>query len=235
MSWIQFSYGRPGEGKSLDTAKTALELFKDYEKIEKKYPNLPKRSLWSNIKFSEKIEKKYLEKKLFYWESPQQLYKLRDVDIIWDEIARHLPADKWGDTPDDMRALFAQHRKRGIRIYANTQDYKAVDINFRRMVGEAYKLKKIIGSRDISVTLPPVKRIWGLIFKRKFNPEQIEVEKDIEKLETQGIPKIIFIRKKYINAYNTAQEIPKYEIKELEHIERICDECGKTQIIHRPK
>lgn len=234
MSWITFTYGRPGEGKSLDTAKTVLELFEEYERIEKKYPKIPKRVLWSNMKFSKEIEKKYLHKKLEYWENPRQLYNLKDVDIIWDEIARHLPADKWGDTPDELRTLFAQHRKKGIRIFANTQDYKAVDINFRRMVGTAYKVKKIIGSRDISVSLPPVKYIWGVILKREFNPEDIETEKDIQKLEQISLlPKIIFIRKKYIKTYDTRQIIPKYRPKELEHIEYTCQTCGYVKTEHR--
>lgn len=234
MSWIHFTYGRPGEGKSLDTAKTSLELLEEYKKIEKKYPKLPKRKLWTNMRLSKELEKEYLNKKLFYWENPKQLYNVKDVDIIWDEIARHLPSDKWGDTPDELRTLFAQHRKRGIRIFANTQDFKAVDINFRRMIGKAYKLKKIIGSRDISATLPPVKYIWGIILKRQFEPEELE-EKELEKAKTiYALPEIIFIRKKYIKAYDTTQEIPRYQTDELDHIEKKCKKCGKTHITHRP-
>ncbi len=232
MAWINLTYARPGGGKSLDAVRTSLDLLASYGRTEKKYPKLKKRVLWSNLKFSEKVEKKFGEK-IQYWESPRQLYDLRHVDIIWDEIARHLPADNWVNTPDDMRAMFAQHRKRGLRFYCNTQDYSAVDKNFRRMVRHAYLVTKVIGSRDISVSLPPVKHIWGIIVKREFNPDEIEVQQNIEYLKTLST-NYFFITRRLISAYDTTQEIPKFSTSGLEHIERQCDDCGKSTIIHKP-
>lgn len=250
MSWIQLSYGRPGEGKSLDQARTALRLMREYQRTEKRYPTLPRRQLWSNQKFSEAIEKKELydavsnpNGHLHYWQHPRQLRDLRDVDILWDEIGAHLPADSFKDTPAWMRAMFAQHRKRGNRIFANTQDYKAVDINFRRMVARAFKLKKMIGSRDISVSLPPVKRVWGLVVKREFDPAAIEVEKNIEKLEVEGsgLPSFFFITRRLTDAYDTTQDIPAYMPDKMEEIVMECiegDACKdpkhRHRVVHRP-
>lgn len=243
------SYGRPGEGKSLDQARTAHRLFREYRKTERKYPDLPRRQLWSNQKFSEAIEAVELwdevknpDGHLHYWSNPRQLKDLRDVDILWDEIGAHLPADSFKDTPQWMRAMFAQHRKRGNRIWANTQDYKAVDINFRRMVGRAFKLRKIIGSRDISVSLPPVKHVWGIVMKREFDPAAIEVERNIDKLEVEGSgwPQIFWIGKKLTSSYDTGQDIPPYMPDKMEEIVLECiegDNCKdpkhRHKVIHR--
>lgn len=242
--WNTLTYGKPGNCKSLDQARVALDLLNKYYAVEKKYPQLPKRSLWSNQKFSENIEKKELGKHLFYWESPFQLKDLRDVDILWDEIANHLPADCWADTPRWLRALFAQHRKRGIRIFANTQDYKAVDINYRRMCTGAYYVKKITGSRDISATLPPVKFIWGLYYKIPFDPIDVENEKDTRTLlnrfyDLQPFTKLMclhLIKSRYVKAYDTTQSIPEYMPNTLDHIELKCKDptCGHITVKHKP-
>jgi len=233
MSWIELTYGRPGEGKSLDQARTALQLFKSYERTERRYPDLPHRQMWSNQKFSEEIEAKELGEHLFYWENPRQLKDVRHSDILWDEIANHLPADSFKDTPRWLRALFAQHRKRGNRIFANTQDYKAVDINVRRMVGKAYKLRKLIGSRDISVTLPPVKRIWGVCMMSQLDPQGYK-EDDKKFVGASIIPTFFLIEKRYCEIFDTSQKILRPIPLKFKHIERSCGraDCSFHKISH---
>jgi len=250
-AWVQLVWARPGNGKSLDSAKTVLRLFRTYRYLGKRYPKLPQRALMSNLKLSSAIEKQHLGKDLFYWENPRQLqycsrkpcfkskvkHSLHDVDLVIDEISNYCPADGWRDLPRWLRKLFAQHRHRGIRIYANTQDYAMVDINFRRMVARAYRVTKIFGSRDISATLPPVRFVWGLILKRAFDPVHLEHEGvNSPKLESQGYPQIIWLTKKLIQVYDTTQDLPEWSPNSLEHIERKCldPNCNKIHIEHRP-
>lgn len=232
---IYLAWGKPGMGKSIDQVALALELFEEYRYTERKYPQLPKRKYYSNIKFSKEIEEAEFGNHLEYWENPRQLRDLRNVDIGWDEIGKDLPADGWKDTPKWLRQLFSHYRKRGNRIFANTQDYMAVDINFRRMVKRAYKLNKVFGNRDISATLPPVKRIWGVITKREFDPLELEYEKDKRTVESLGWPEFLFIRRRYVNAYDTTAEIPPYMPDTFEHIPIRCIDpsCDFVRVEHK--
>lgn len=244
---IYLVWGRPGMGKSLDQARTALKLFAQYKQIQKKYPQLPHRTMWSNQKFNDTLEKEHLHKDLFYWENPRQLKGLRDVDILWDEIGKDLPGDSWRDTPKWLRQLFSHYRKRGNRIYANTQDYKSVDINFRRMIKTAWRVKKVIGNRDISVTMPAVKNVWGIIKKQEFDPIVVEqlggdliadIDQKHQKKFLGGIKsktRYFLIKRKYVNAYDTTAEIPPYMPDKFEHHTITCEDpkCGFERVEHK--
>jgi len=235
-AWIVLIFARPGHGKSLETASIIRKLFNTYRYIEKKYPQLPHRAVFSNLRLSPALETKYLNNHLFYWENPRQLrycsrpdcwkgkeqHSLHDVDVVIDELANYAPADGWKDLPRWLRKMFAQHRHRGIRIYANTQDYMAVDINFRRMVSKAYEVQKMMGSRDISATLPPIRYVWGVIIKREFDPAQIEEMGVNAPLKRKGLPKLLLITKRLIETYDTTQDLPEYMPDSLEHVELNC-------------
>ena len=258
---IYLTYGAKGSGKSLTQAKDALELFKEYEKTERKYPDLPKRIYYCNQKFNSEIEKKELGKHLFYWSNAKQLrwcprpncwikepyHPVHDTDIGHDEIGKDLPAGSYADTPKWFKQIFSHLRKRGNRYYANTQTYEDIDIAFRRQIDFAYKIEKIFGSGDTTATRPKPKYIWGVIIKRPFDPTLLEFERDPnereqkqQKITGQGLPEIIFIRKKYIEAYDTKDEIPAYKPDTLEHVDLWCenDNCekhGKNNPNAKPK
>jgi hypothetical protein len=245
MSWVYLTEGKPGAGKSLDQARTALRILNGYFYIEKKYPKLPRRQFWSNQKFAPRIEAKAGER-IQYWNDVQQLkvcrrvacwrgsedHPLHDVDVGWDEVGKDLPSDSWLTTPKWLRQFFSHHRKRGVRIFANTQDYKAVDINVRRMVKNAYRVKKVWGSRDISVTLPPVRIIWGVIKKTYFDPDEIEYEIDPRKRISLVWPSFFWIGRKLVETYDTSQELPPYKSHLLSHEESLCEKCGKVSVLH---
>lgn len=243
---IYMTWAKPGQGKSIDLARQIHKLlYKEYPRTRKKYPNLPERSVWSNVKLNKEIEDQELGKHLFYWTDPRQLKDLRDVDICIDEIANYCPADGWKDLPRWMRNIFSQHRKRGLRIFANTQDYKAVDINFRRMVIHAYHVQTYLKSRNISATMPPPWFVHGVVIKREFDPQDVEELgitssrlRDSEQREEYqlGIPSFFFLRKKWIDIYDTTQDIPAWRPNELEHYEFKCElypKCAKVHIEHR--
>lgn len=244
---IYLTWARPGEGKSSDTARITRKLLAEYARVEKRYPQLPKRELWSNMRYSRAFEEKHLKRDpttghvinpdghLCYWENPKQLRDVRDADIIVDEAANYFPADGWGNLPRWLRKTFAQHRHRGLRIFLNTQDYMAVDINLRRMVGVAYRVRKIFSSPDISATRPPVRYIYGLIVRQQFDPAQIESEgvNSPTLMEVTSIPTFFWLSRKLVEIYDTTQDIPEYMPNALEHEEKVCAECGKVHVSHR--
>jgi hypothetical protein len=79
-------YGPRSNGKSLHQAKAARSILKWLDDLYLAYPELPQAIMVSNQKFSKTIEEKYLGKRLFYWESIQQLKSCPRPDCWKAEI-----------------------------------------------------------------------------------------------------------------------------------------------------
>jgi len=220
MATFEITEGAPGQGKSLYTARTAKKLIERNIKWEQK--GNPRRILWSNLKFSESFEEKY--KGYFsYWEDSSRLVKLHDCDIIWDEIATELDARNFMNLSIEMKRFLSQYRKRGIDIYANTQDFTMIDARARLMISNVRQLTKIVGSRDISTTKPNPKYIWGLILIRDvINFKETEPEK--KKFEL--VPSFMLISRENIEIYDTRQDIPLGKPAPLKHIVKHCEFFG---------
>lgn len=275
-SWFSLIFAPPGQGKSIEQARLSIETFAEYHRAEKLYPELPHRILMSNQKLNPAIA--LLEEQhghYIYWEAPEALrycprkecwrskndgktHLNHDVDIFIDEGATLFPADGWTDTPMWLRKMWAQHRHNGIRILMLTQDYMSIDINCRRMLWDAFYMHKVMGSRDISATLPPLARwtwanfldprkhvIWGMYTKQRFDPlimkknvmviYDVEMDKDKEKqlqdLKMVGWKQRHLITWRKVNLYDTQQNVKEIEPKrELDHIEVKCDNPGCAYI-----
>lgn len=232
------TFGDIGSCKSLDQAQTSFGLLLQSLKFQKKY-NLPKREVWCNFHLNKEIQKRFYDR-LFYWRDPQQMVftdypqntKIRrNFDCVWDEIAVEIPSDKWKETDPEIRRFFAQHRKRGIRIFANTQDYMMVDINARRMATDIFQVHKIFGSRDPSPTLPPLKFIWGFGVKWRLDKALLRID-DQNRRHTDLIPRFIPITRKAVNLYDTSEDIYKEPNQYLMHRERLCATCGFKKYEH---
>lgn len=224
---IYLIYGKKGSGKSLYMAKLAQRLFDSYKWQEKKYPTLPRRKLYSNMKYSDEVDKKELGKHLEYWENPEQIYRVRNSDILWDEIGKDLPAGSWADTPKEIKQVFSHLRKRGNRLFANTQVYEDCDVSFRRQCDFAFQIQKVFGSKDVSASLPPPRFIWGILMMRQFDPLQLEYERDPEKreeLQLSWFPSFMLVKRSLIEMYDTHAEIPPYQPNKLREIILTCRE-----------
>jgi len=195
--------GAPGQGKSLLMCKLTKQLVKRNLALKEKYPELPIRRVYSNIKFSKEFEE-YAGEHLEYWINTSDIVKLRDVDIIWDEIATELDSRNYLNLSDELKRFLSQYRKRGVDIYANTQDFSMIDLRARLMVTRVATLTKVIGSRDPSPTKPPVKRIWGFILIRDVVNYK---ETDWTKKKYFFIPGFFFIDAEDIKIYDTRQDI----------------------------
>jgi len=194
-----------------------------------------------------------------------QTHKLHDADIMIDEGATLFPADMYKYTPLWLRKMWAQHRHNGIRIVMLTQDYKAIDVNCRRMVWQAYFVHKIMGSRDISPTLPPLVKwsplnvlnprksvVWGLYSVQRVDPQILEgdpltmlgLKLDEEKAEAYAKLKLVGVSTWHlitwhkVNLYDTTQDVREFSLKrEYEHIEGKCENpmCEYIHVGHRLK
>lgn len=220
--------GIPGSGKTLKMAEIAMTLLKR----NKKYFNKTgvKRMLVSNIKFAEHIEKQY-DGFIEYWTELDFLIKKRDCDIIFDEIATYMDSTQWALMPLEAKRFLQLHRHYGIDIYGTTQDFLMIDKAMRRLVKSAYQVRKIIGSRDKSATLPPVENPWGLCVIRQIDQETMEEDRQKQKLS--GVS-LLFITKELCNVYDTTQELQVNAYPPLRHIVRTCSDpnCGFHKLVH---
>jgi len=220
--------GLPGSGKSLRMAQTLMSIlhrnYRWYKKSGKK------RIVYSNLKLAPEIEERYKDL-IAYWGDPEQLVKVRDADIFWDEVATHLDSTQWQNVPLELKRFLQQHRKYGIEIYGTTQDFSQIDISMRRLTSDLYYLQKLCGSRDKSATRPDVKFPWGLILMRTLDPQNY---KEDEKLNKASGWWFMFITTALVNAYDTRQEIKMGSYPPLKHIERHCinERCGHVKLVH---
>jgi len=226
---INIFNGLPGSGKSTKLASTAIRLLNRNRRYFAK--SGIKRLLATNLKFTEWVEVEYKDF-IFYWTDPALLIKLRDVDIIWDEVATYLDSTQWANVPLELKRFLQLHRHYGIEIYGSTQDFPMIDISMRRLVKSAYYVRKLCGSRDKSATRPPVKHPWGVIFIREIDPATFT--KDKEEYKFLLIPSFLFITKKLCNTFDTTQELLPGKYPPLRHIERHCDQpgCSFCKVTH---
>jgi len=222
--------GLPGAGKSLKLAQTVMEVLYRNKKLFKK--GFPLRKIYTNIKFSEAVYAEF-PNQIEIWSEPAQLTQLRDVDVVWDEIATHLDSTQWANMSLELKRWLQQHRKFGIEIYGTTQDFAQIDKSMRRLTSDLLLLTKVIGSPDPSPTRPKPKTIWGLVLIRTLDPQKYDEAKS--KFEAYGmLPKFMFITRKFVDIYDTRQEILQGKYPPLRHIERSCenDVCGHIKTLH---
>jgi len=209
----------------------ALRLF------EQEYPR-PKpperRVIASNMKLSPDFEADN-EGWIVYWSDMLQLVSLKDCDVVWDEIATELDSRNWPNLSSEVKRFLSQYRKRGIDIYANTQDFSMVDARCRLMITGVYSLLKIVGSPDISTTKPKPKKIWGVVWVRKvLNWRETNPEK--KKFELLDLFNFMLIEKDLVDIYDTRQDITLGEPPPLRHEVRICElhgtSCNFSKISH---
>lgn len=201
---------------------------------EAAYPSpLPpqRRKLISNIKFSEAFEKQW-DGWIDYWSRLDELHKARNADIIWDEIATELDSRNWPNLSPETMIMLSQYRKRGLDIYANTQDFSMVDIRARLMITSVRTLTKLIGSPDPSATKPAIKKVWGVILIRTVqNWKQVNAEKKIYSMFDWSM---FLIERDLVEMYDTTQDIKQGEYPALRHVDRYCgnDNCEFHKVMH---
>lgn len=241
MAVFEIIEGLPGNGKSLYTARKARELVKRNIKWYRQSGKI--RYIYSNLRFSDDfmdfatITKSELlvpedqqEKICFikYWDDVQDIPPLRDCDLIWDEIATEMDARTFTNLSDEVKRFLSQYDKRGIEIYANTQDYSIIDIRARMFVTRVATLTKVIGSRRPSHTKPPIKKVWGLIIVRDVKEWQAS---DPNNKVYDRFFSWFFIEKEDVEIYDTTQaiEATALPIKKLRKQIAVCQEDGYTR------
>lgn len=228
---IELVVGLPGQGKSLMSAKTVLALLERNKRWEAKTGI--KRRIASNMPFSDELLSAY-PGSIVYWSELDEVVKLQDVDVIFDEVANKFDARNWLNLSDSVKWWLRHHDKDGVEIYANTQHFEAVDVQFRRLVNRFYVVSKLVGSRRPSATKPPPKRIWGVVMVRQHDPKLYKFESDTgEKVKSAiGIPSFFFILRKLVDVYDTRHKILGDAETVLRHLVKRCPSCHVEKVVH---
>jgi len=221
--------GLPGSGKSAKLARTAISVLYRNRKWFQKTGHL--RVLWTNLKLSSEVEEEFGEQ-IQYWTDLRQLSKLRDVDVLIDEVATYFDARLWETLSLEMRRWLAQHRKFGIEIYGTSQDFAQVDKAFRRLTSNLLYLTKLIGTRDVSPTRPPPKFICVVSMVRELDPTTYDEQKS--KFASEGIPGFMLITSDDVKIFDTRAEVALSQALPLKHIERECENanCSFHKVQH---
>lgn len=228
---IELIVGLPGQGKSLCTARTVLDLL---ERNERWFQATGKRRhIVSNMPFSEALREKYPDV-IQYWSQLEDVVHRDNVDVIFDEVANKFDARNWLNLPDSVKWWLRHHDKGGVEIYANTQHFEAVDVQFRRLVNRMYVVSKLIGSARPAATRPPARRVWGVCMLRQHDPKTYSYESDAGEVvrSAVGIPSFFFIRRSLVEVYDTTYKILGDSETRLRHVEKRCVECGTMKVVH---
>lgn len=225
---IEFIFGDPGACKTLMQSRIIEGLCEYNFALEKKY------GIFRPVCFNKPIK---LPERLARFIKPfEQLYELiflRNADIVCEEIATQLPAERWKDTPLEVRAMLSEHRHRYLQIWSNTQDYKMVDINFRRMCKHVTYVKKWFGSDDpLDDRLPNNKRIWGMYAEYHIDRKLIEQDSNDLASAHFGLPHPHLIRRKYVEMTRLGDNVAKLIPPPLLHFERKCGTCDHVRVTH---
>jgi len=226
MATFEIIEGAPGQGKSLYTARLTRKLCVRNKKWAERSGVV--RPVFANLDWSQPFLQEYSEF-LKHWDKPSELVQITDADVIWDEIATELDSRNFATLPDEIKIFLSQYRKRGVDIYANTQDFSMVDARARLMVTRVATLNKMIGSPDPSPTKPPIKNVWGLIAIRDvLNFKAASPDKK----EYGMIPSFFFINIEDVELYDTRQAIKAgtLPVKKLRKELQRCDEDGFERV-----
>lgn len=226
---IEVYTGRPGSGKSLKLAQTLIEVIMRNQRWYEKTGKV--RQIWTNFHLRPDLEEKF-GGALRHWKSLEELPERQDVDVFIDEIFNYFDAKHWAELSFSVRRWLSQHRKLGIEIYGNCQDFAQVDISFRRMTSDLFYIVKLIGSRDPSPTRPPVKYIWGLSVIYSMNPTDYKEE---QKENKTSFSSVMWLSREKCEVFNTREEIKAGEWPPFTHTERHCSDpyCKFRKIIHQ--
>lgn len=215
--------GLPSQGKTLELARTGLKLLYRNRKWFKKTGKV--RPIAYNFPINKKIIEEFGPEYFFRWyneEANEVVPKLHDCDLLWDENSNALDSSQWQNLPIEMKVFLRHHAKRGVDIYATTQRWMSIDVNFRALVDELYVAHKLIGSARPSATKPPVKHPWGVIWLQEMEKESFEKD-ELKGAGFLSIFRFFFITKELCSFYDTTYEIPIPKPAPLKHIERSCE------------
>lgn len=219
--------GLGDNGKSLYLANTIVHNLEVYKQMwDKQKVKVPRHVALNpkTMKLAPWLEEKYgiwPNGYIEYYNGLHDLHKLEECDVVLDEMSTNFNARRWQDMPQNIIDWFNTLGHRGVFIYGTAQNFLDIDITIRRRTQKIIALTKLMGSPRPCKSLPPVKRVWGVILKRYISYQEIDKEESKRKLDTFSF-RPFFITKKRCSYYDTLQTIGKTDYPDYTCYERKC-------------
>jgi len=222
--------GLPGAGKSILFADYILQTLRRNEKFFQKSGIT--RLVYTNIALSDHVTAKY-NHFIRYWTDRNSLFLLRDCDVFIDEIAGYFNSRDWENLSEETRTWLMMHEHYGIELFCNTQNWKSIEVMFRRLTTELIHINKLCGNRRPSPTRPPIKFVWGIINSKHVDPKCFDEEEWNFKYSDM-IGSFHLITRDKIALYNTRQDLIFKSKFFAKHIQKECAQCSwKGELYHR--
>jgi len=216
--------GKEGSGKTLLLGREAKRIV--YRNI-----NLAKRTgimrpIISNIAFSETFISWAEGKGAVFkkWQHIAELETLTECDLFIDEVSAYFDSRTFADLPLSTRLWLAQAQKLGVYIYGGAQDWAQIDVSFRRLVTKLILVKKVLGTRRPSRTLPGGKYPLALGLTWELDPNPTANQEDVKSISF--FPSPILMTKIDTNRFDTNARVALSEPPPLVKIVRVCPEDG---------
>jgi len=223
--------GKEGSGKTLLMGRDTKWIIDRNAKLYKKTGIM--RPVVSNITYSPSLEcyARLKSVPIKYWKDIEELETFTECDLFLDEVGAYFDSRTFADLPLSTRLWLAQAQKLGVHIYAGAQDWGQIDVSFRRLVSRLYEVKKVIGSRRPSRSIPAGKHPWAVILMYKVAPGASNESTELKTLSI--LPEVFFAGKKAVGRFDTNARVTDSAPPPLRKLVRVCPEDGYTRVQYR--
>lgn len=158
--------GLRGSGKTLSVA---LRINKNIN--HKSFKRDPTKRIWTNtpLQFPN-----FPQRKIIYWEEPQEIENIRNGILFIDEAHKYFPARGWQDFSPVFFDLITQSRHYDITIYFTTQDIDQIDINIRRNIERLYFCQEILKIPKLFFAYKTIELDTSIYHKQLDHSEKLE-------------------------------------------------------------
>lgn len=215
--------GKEGSGKTLLLGREADRIVKKNVKLYKKTGVM--RPIITNIAHSDSFYEfaRANGVPIKGWQHIADLEHMTECDLFIDEVAAYFDSRTFADLPLSTRLWLAQAQKLGVHIYGGAQDWAQIDVSFRRLVTYLYEVKKVMGSRRPSKSIPGGRFRWAVGLQWRLNPL---ADADLGNRSMSLLPSLIVMTARDMNRFDTNARVLNSEPPPLRKIVRVCHEDG---------
>jgi len=216
--------GKEGSGKTLLMGgETERLIFRNARLL--KQTGIP-RPIVSNIAYSDDLRWLAHDKgvPLYQWQHIAELEKMTECDLFIDEVGAYFDSRTFEFLPLSTRLWLAQAQKLGVHIFGGAQDWAQIDVSFRRLVNRIYEVKKLIGTRRPSRTMPAGRIKFAVSLMWRLSPN---ANSDLAEVKPVSLfPTPIFMTLKDMERFNTNSRVLESKPPPLRKLVQVCEEDG---------
>jgi len=216
--------GKEGSGKTLIMGRETEKVVYRNARLAKKTGIV--RPIVSNINYSDAFHAFAMDKgvPIRKWRHISELETMTECDLFIDEVGAYFDSRTFEYLPLSTRLWLAQAQKLGVHIWGGAQDWGQIDVSFRRLVNRIYEVKKVIGTRRPSKTLPAGKYRWAISLQWRLVPNSDSDLADTKPMSIIPVP--ILTLPADMERFDTNSRVLETDPPPLKKIVQVCPEDG---------